>query len=376
MHLAIQKKPPILWENQLLYLLDEALDGLICEKERLSLALQLSHNDYLDEVFLFLQGESDDSEAPILTQKRKNLLFQFDSLWWIRHSFNFTVSVNDFMQNKFFLGSCNDLFAMDERFFINMSIQEKGKKVYHPFFLQIEKSEIPIYLHQKEKTESYNIWLLSFDPKNPLQEDHLTELLSLVIVKELYPRIYIRTKNCMDCNLCDFYNKQTVYRPINIDSPRSDKLKENNNFCMVGKLLSEKCPCFQKDMGNVYQILNCVFHVCYLYKHRKINSKYTKLEKNNVTFTSCAKKVLLSYQSADGNSKDVSIFEYISKQEEKKQLPKGGHHKPPREHYRTDYYRHCKSGKVVHVRGTVVNKGKGLKKVSFVIPEIKEKAYN
>lgn len=146
----LKNKPPILWEDQLLYLLDEALDGLICEKERLSLALQLSHNDYLHEVFLFLQGESEDSAVPTFTQKKKNLLFQFDSLWWIRHSFNFTVSVNDFMQNKFFLGSCNDLFAMDERFFVNMSIQEKGKKVYHPFFCKLRSRKF-LFIYTKKK---------------------------------------------------------------------------------------------------------------------------------------------------------------------------------------------------------------------------------
>lgn len=169
-------------------------------------------------------------------------------------------------------------------------------------------------------------------------------------VLEKMPRLFLDIgKDCINCGRCKTLN--LMLSENNLVSPKPVLLcgKKNrvNSDCAVYHTV-KLCTGYTLD-----ELLNACFYALEVYNNRS-KRKIDRSLNNGITIKHSTHTV------RDYNSSNdfISIKEYRTYENRQKREYQGGHHSSPKEHYRKGYLRHYKSGKIVEVKPTVVNKGK------------------
>ena len=116
-------------------------------------------------------------------------------------------------------------------------------------------------------------------------------------------------------------------------------------------------PFLTKD---IYDIVNACMYCLDKFFHRKKVVRNIAQGIDDITVDDNLKVKVPRKMKEDNATgvRFVNLDDYVRTERRYKKRITSGHHESPREHYRRPTLRHLKSGKVVPVKGTVVNKGK------------------
>ena len=179
------------------------------------------------------------------------------------------------------------------------------------------------------------------------------------VIPELLPRIFA------SCNYLNNGCKHGIV--IDLRSRVVNKIKGAINltdlYCIRSPRTLDFCQDTNENMLLAYSSLSIVDRVVDYLTNRKI------IDKSTGELRERSERVMGDKQVRKGIKKDLFIdlsAPIVRQKSTVKGQSKGHKHASPREHIRRAHYRLLKSGKVVRVRSTIVNKGK-TDKVSYTI---------
>ena len=152
--------------------------------------------------------------------------------------------------------------------------------------------------------------------------------------------------NSAICSLC--YNRNEEYLTC-YSADSTDEVKSDS--CLLTSQAHNICACCLSSF-NVYSAVGIVNYICNRFVDRvKHRNGDVGEHLPHIYATSASDGMVLN---------DVPLEEYATKYGRSYAHKLGGHHASPRMHERREHLRHLKSGKVVKVHRTVVNRGMGV----------------
>lgn len=315
----------------------------------------LGFSDYLqitDEKMLDLvkSGKLDRTDAITIT----GLINQLSIYWILCNGVRFLVDFNEVNKRKFDLDKkfLRQLNKSDIKDFI---FDFKGEDIKYNCRLQKQHELIKI------KDKFYENWQFTYTYIS-------SEVISFdaLIIPELYPKIYKLNYSeqsiCKDCDRCTLLSDHVELKqqtgkivtrhfmdlmiiPRNLTYTRESScglkdIKVNNKYIM---------PYNFRDI-----LMSCMYAVNkYLSRKTIIRDPIEKERINSEV------KLYNPNKEERKNVRFVDITDFVKYERKERRESLGGHHASPREHHRRETYRHLKSGKVVYVKASTVNKGKG-----------------
>ena len=180
--------------------------------------------------------------------------------------------------------------------------------------------------------------------------------LEFTFVLEKLPRIFIPVSSvcdrCGKCRVSDFV----------VHNPNGFSFHEKFFVCGLRNRNLEDCNVSvtinTPTNHTLEELMNVCFYAIGMYNNRR-KRKIDTTEENGILLK--PKTIQKKHEARNQKSKItfVSLKEYNRVERRIKREYQGGTHSSPVEHERRSHLRHYKNGKVVEVRSTIVNKGKG-----------------
>lgn len=178
----------------------------------------------------------------------------------------------------------------------------------------------------------------------------------LKFILEKLPRVFVEgARLCSACGRC-------MIKEFPIVNKNGDRY--NPTFIVCSKRGRDSGVCDIKETievptkRTIDEILDTCFYALSLYNNRRKRVTDTS-EENGVLLKPKTQHKIHEAKEQKSETTFVTLKEYNRIERRIKREYQGGTHSSPVEHERRSHLRHYKNGKVVEVRSTVVNKGKG-----------------
>lgn len=278
-------------------------------------------------------------------------------------------SIYSLMHNKQFVYKCNSNSTM-EFLLYGMHEQDEAGYDFMQFFDDFEDSfynfrlnngYAGIYVHAIKTRYTFsshkgdNLPAIAFSILTLKDNKLPCVLCQFVVVKGIYPNLLVDNKSTvMPCVAGEKCNNK-----VRLDvllREEENEMPMSMQYCYLTPKKMNRCDCLGGAYAP-YSILNLVAYVNEMYRHRNT------LTRKNSKRAGSYKKHEVSAVVQNSKEHVVRIHDLV-KYEQYDRTWKGGHHQSPVEHTRAAHERRIfnKDGtlkKVVMVKGSVVNKGKG-----------------
>lgn len=278
-------------------------------------------------------------------------------------------SIYSLMHNKQFVYKCNSNSTM-EFLLYGMHEQDEAGYDFMQFFDDFEDSfynfrlnngYAGIYVHAIKTRYTFsshkgdNLPAIAFSILTLKDNKLPCVLCQFVVVKGIYPNLLVDNKSTvMPCVAGEKCNNK-----VRLDvllREEENEMPMSMQYCYLTPKKMNRCDCLGGAYAP-YSILNLVAYVNEMYRHRNT------LTRKNSKRAGSYKKHEVSAVVQNSKEHVVRIHDLV-KYEQYDRTWKGGHHQSPVEHARSAHERRIfnKDGtlkKVVMVKGSVVNKGKG-----------------
>lgn len=278
-------------------------------------------------------------------------------------------SIYSLMHNKQFVYKCNSNSTM-EFLLYGMHEQDEAGYDFMQFFDDFEDSfynfrlnngYAGIYVHAIKTRYTFsshkgdNLPAIAFSILTLKDNKLPCVLCQFVVVKGIYPNLLVDNKSTvMPCVAGEKCNNK-----VRLDvllREEENEMPMSMQYCYLTPKKMNRCDCLGGAYAP-YSILNLVAYVNEMYRHRNT------LARKNSKRAGSYKKHEVSAVVQNSKEHVVRIHDLV-KYEQYDRTWKGGHHQSPVEHTRAAHERRIfnKDGtlkKVVMVKGSVVNKGKG-----------------
>lgn len=278
-------------------------------------------------------------------------------------------SIYSLMHNKQFVYKCNSNSTM-EFLLYGMHEQDEAGYDFMQFFDDFEDSfynfrlnngYAGVYVHAIKTRYTFsshkgdNLPAIAFSILTLKDNNLPCVLCQFVVVKGIYPNLLVDNKaTIMPCVAGEKCNNK-----VRLDvllREEENEMPMSMQYCYLTPKKMNRCDCLGGAYAP-YSILNLVAYVNEMYRHRN-----TLTRKNSKRAGSYKKHEVSAV--VQGNKDHIVRIHDLVKYEQYDSTWKGGHHQSPVEHTRSAHERRIfnKDGtlkKVVMVKGSVVNKGKG-----------------
>jgi len=256
-----------------------------------------------------------------------------DNIWAMKNGNEFVIDVD----KAYNLPEVKDINSVDFDIlgdsFISFTTGIEGKRDYTSLYSSFMRLEEKVSTRKYKDMSLYAITVGLAGNNGITYQIHFT--------KELYPR-FIKISELEKCRLC---TKKNIFK------------NSLGTACLIGGLQREDCLPFKYPFTPT-KMLNVFAYISRMFKDR--NNLIRKNSKNIREYRGNAEIRVVC--TKDRKDVEVPLLLY-AKGENVEYIPRKGtkhaSHSSPREHIRREHTRTLKSGKVVNVKSSVVNKGKG-----------------
>lgn len=296
-------------------------------------------------------GGNHDAELELL-----NLNNGLDSIYTLMHNKQFVYRCNSNNTMEFLL---HGMHEQDEAGYDFMQFFDDFEDSFYNF--RLNNGYAGIYVHAVKTRYTFsshkgdNLPAIAFSILTLRDNNLPCVLCQFVVVKGIYPNLLVDNKSTiMPCVAGEKCNNK-----VRLDvllREEENELPMHMQYCYLTPKKMHRCDCLGGAYAP-YSILNLVAYVNEMYRHRN-----TLTRKNSKRAGSYKKHEVSAV--VQGSKEHVVHIHDLVKYEQYDRTWKGGHHQSPVEHTRSAHERRIfnKDGtlkKVVMVKGSVVNKGKG-----------------
>ena len=208
------------------------------------------------------------------------------------------------------------------------------------------------------KGKFYTHWIFSYCR---MAENDDFGTMELCIIPELFPRMFVLDTRvsdmCKKCGICPKVEDACFkHQDGSIDSSIIVmRMPKNLQYTLESN-------CEYKHITNIYgpflkHNIRDYYNAC-LYAVSKYLKRKTIVKQGDDSEVTKFMKVAVPKEHNPSEVTFVTLHDRV-KYERKRRRQSQGHHASPREHFRRETERHLKDGRVIKVRGCVINKGKG-----------------
>lgn len=296
-------------------------------------------------------GGNHDAELELL-----NLNNGLDSIYSLMHNKQFVYKCNSNSTMEFLL---NGMHEQDDAGYDFMQFFDDFEDSFYNF--RLNNGYAGIYVHAIKTRYTFsshkgdNLPAIAFSILTLKDNKLPCVLCQFVVVKGIYPNLLVDNKSTiMPCVAGEKCNNK-----VRLDvllREEENEMPMSMQYCYLTPKKMCRCDCLGGAYAP-YSILNLVAYVNEMYRHRN-----TLTRKNSKRAGSYKKHEVSAV--VQGSKEHVVRIHDLVKYEQYDRTWKGGHHQSPVEHTRSAHERRIfnKDGtlkKVVMVKGSVVNKGKG-----------------
>lgn len=296
-------------------------------------------------------GGNHDAELELL-----NLNNGLDSIYSLMHNKQFVYKCNSNSTMEFLL---NGMHEQDDAGYDFMQFFDDFEDSFYNF--RLNNGYAGIYVHAIKTRYTFsshkgdNLPAIAFSILTLKDNKLPCVLCQFVVVKGIYPNLLVDNKSTvMPCVAGEKCNNK-----VRLDvllREEENEMPMSMQYCYLTPKKMNRCDCLGGAYAP-YSILNLVAYVNEMYRHRN-----TLTRKNSKRAGSYKKHEVSAV--VQGNKDHIVRIHDLVKYEQYDHTWKGGHHRSPVEHERAAHERRIfnKDGtlkKVVMVKGSVVNKGKG-----------------
>lgn len=296
-------------------------------------------------------GGNHDAELELL-----NLNNGLDSIYSLMHNKQFVYKCNSNSTMEFLL---NGMHEQDDAGYDFMQFFDDFEDSFYNF--RLNNGYAGIYVHAIKTRYTFsshkgdNLPAIAFSILTLKDNKLPCVLCQFVVVKGIYPNLLVDNKSTvMPCVAGEKCNNK-----VRLDvllREEENEMPMSMQYCYLTPKKMNRCDCLGGAYAP-YSILNLVAYVNEMYRHRNT------LTRKNSKRAGSYKKHEVSAVVQNSKEHVVRIHDLV-KYAQYDRTWKGGHHQSPVEHTRSAHERRIfnKDGtlkKVVMVKGSIVNKGKG-----------------
>lgn len=254
--------------------------------------------------------------------------------------------------------------------FITFSKNTKNGKVYLPSFIEyMDMDYKKVYKESKEA-----LYRIRYSSQGDNDKD-INEIYNISFAINKLPTVFVEDMSVLARGIHDLTCKNCNIKHFKTDYTFENRFgeTEKRQVCHLSERRHSQCPIFQLESINAERALAIVAYISKMFEKRlSLNRKNSRNiaeynQKGDIDLI-CSK---VTTENADVSKKldrnryaEVSLLKFAKQENSKNEQYKvrcnitHRGHQSPREHYRRPHLRHYKSGKVVMVQGTTINKGK------------------
>lgn len=273
--------------------------------------------------------------------RTQDLMHMLNNIWQLRNTNEFVIDIEKALE----LPDVRSLNSADidviADCFVSFTTKENGKRQYTNLYFAFSRDDEHMSTSKKKDMVRYSITVGYAENKKTEYQLHFTT--------ELLPRLF-KSTDTGECKECKRGNS------IDIQTYKEDELVKQEKMCLIGNTNKYMCYLYEYEL-NPQKVINILAYIATTFKNRN-----TLLRKNSASIRKYNEGMKIDVVCDKDNTEvEVPLLLYV-RGENKEYTPRRGKnhgtHRSPREHMRREHTRTLKSGKVIKVRGCIVNKGK------------------
>lgn len=342
----IDKRATIILQHEMLLNLDKANKVYNFELEEILNRINYDFDSYakfyMPKISNLILSEKQNQSLEFMLNITK-LTAMLDNLWSLKNGNIFVMDIDKALK----LPNVTSIDDIDfERLadcYINFTVKdESGKNRYIPFYLDLLAEQSKISTKAHSDMQSYGVAIGRAGNNGIDYQFHFT--------KELFPR-FIKLSEQEKCEGCRYKT------PIDI---KIGGMRELGNYpnCLIGRQQKENCYIFRHPI-NPQISMNILAYVAEMY-----NNRHTLVRKNSKLvnkYNTMTEIDIISNKKVDNKDIEVPLLTY-ARGEGVDYTPRIGtkhfNHSSPREHTRHEHTRTLKSGRIINIKQSTINKGK------------------
>ena len=266
-----------------------------------------------------------------------------DNMWALHNGNIFVMDIEEALRLPNIDSLENvDLDSISDCYINFVTHDTSRKKNYLQFYLSLLKDNEQISTQAHKNMDSYALTFGLAGNSGMSYQVRFT--------KELFPR-FMKISDFKDCKGCK--NTTSLKYEFMVQGHMQEM-----KACLIGKQQREICSSFNYIL-NPQVAINIMAYAAEMYQNR-----HTLIRKNSRSIKDYENKPhmdVICKRSTDNKDAEIPLLQYV-KGEGTEYIPRPGtkhmHHESPREHLRREHTRQLKSGKVIVVKESTVNKGK------------------
>lgn len=210
----------------------------------------------------------------------------------------------------------------------------------------------------------YNVWTVAV---TTLAEKNSCKTAEYYFIPEKFPRLFVDSSDtCTLCKKCKCGN----YKIFESGSESEAKWVLCRSSMRKEALCKLDLSCMYESQGcgtSAFLDMDSLIYYCAYCLNAYVNrnkNKKNRLPSEGIKLS--APRKMQEPSKKPFEDRFVSLSEYSSYERKERKEWQGGHHASPRTHQRSGYFRHYKSGKVIWVEPTIINKNKGVSTIYTV----------